>query len=110
MTENIPEYNVQLRQGYDWWVSLSYTDPLKVAIPFTGFTLSWTFIVDDVTYTLTDGDGLEVDYGAGTLVASLTRDQTADLDIGIGKHYFDLVDSMDRRTAWFAGGISVSGV
>tara|TARA_R110000868_G_scaffold73093_4_gene212367 strand:- start:2344 stop:2694 length:351 start_codon:yes stop_codon:yes gene_type:complete len=86
-------YNTIIDQGADWYFTVIYDNPDGQPIDITGSTaaLQLRSLPSSPIYVLslaTDGDGITIDGGAGTVNIHATAEQTGAIDEGT--YFYDL--------------------
>ena len=85
-------YNVEIDQGADWFLDVTYDNPNGTPVNLTGYTaaLQLRSLPQDATavLSLTTGSGITITGASGLVAIRATATQTRAIDEGV--YYYDL--------------------
>lgn len=86
------QYNVEIDQGADWFLNVTYENPAGTPVNITNYTgaLQLRSLPSDSNYvlSLTTGSGITITGASGLVAVHATANQTRDIDEGV--YYYDL--------------------
>lgn len=86
------QYNVEIDQGADWFLNVTYEQPAGTPVNITGYTsaLQLRSLPTDATavLSLSTGSGITITGASGLVAVHATAAQTRAIDEGI--YYYDL--------------------
>ena len=86
------QYNVEIDQGADWFLNVTYEQPAGTPVNITGYTsaLQLRSLPTDATavLSLTTGSGITITGASGLVAVHATAAQTRAIDEGV--YYYDL--------------------
>lgn len=86
------QYNVEIDQGADWFLNVTYEQPAGTPVNITGYTsaLQLRSLPTDATavLSLSTGSGITITGSTGLVAVHATATQTRAIDEGI--YYYDL--------------------
>lgn len=86
------QYNVEIDQGADWFLNVTYEQPAGTPVNITGYTsaLQLRSLPTDATavLSLSTGSGITITGSTGLVAVHATAAQTRAIDEGI--YYYDL--------------------
>jgi hypothetical protein len=86
------QYNVEIDQGADWFLNVTYEQPQGTPVNITGYTsaLQLRSLPTDATavLSLSTGSGITITGASGLVAVHATATQTRAIDEGI--YYYDL--------------------
>lgn len=86
------QYNVEIDQGADWFLNVTYEQPAGTPVNITGYTsaLQLRSLPTDATavLSLSTGSGITITGASGLVAVHATATQTRAIDEGI--YYYDL--------------------
>lgn len=86
------QYNVEIDQGADWFLNVTYEQPAGTPVNITGYTsaLQLRSLPTDATavLSLSTGSGITITGSEGLVAVHATATQTRAIDEGI--YYYDL--------------------
>lgn len=86
------QYNVEIDQGADWFLNVTYEQPAGTPVNITGYTsaLQLRSLPTDATavLSLSTGSGITITGASGLVAVHATATQTRAIDEGV--YYYDL--------------------
>lgn len=86
------QYNVEIDQGADWFLNVTYEQPAGTPVNITGYTsaLQLRSLPTDTTavLSLSTGSGITITGASGLVAVHATAAQTRAIDEGV--YYYDL--------------------